>query len=302
MKKFALSFTALLLALTLSASLTASAFADNAAPVAENLELKTYQNVSVGGSLSAYDAEGEALTYTVTTQPVKGTIEVKEDGSFVYTPKDNKKGRDYFGYKATDAQGAVSQEATVIIKIEKAKKDVLYSDMRGMAEEYAAVALCERGIFTGEQLCGEYCFNPDKTVTRGEFLSMCMCLAGDETVSAVLTTGYSDDGAIPAWMKGYVATAAMRGVVQSGAYSAPFEPNAPITEAEGAMMLDKAVKLTSVSYAELDNTLSPEAAQACANLTACGVTDGSVSASYLTRSTAAKMLIGALEVLDKRAK
>lgn len=172
--------------------------------------------------------------------------------------------------------------------------------MRGTADEYAAVALAERGVFTGEQLCGQYCFSPDKTVTRGEFLSMCMHISGDKLVNAVLSTGFSDDSHIPAWMKGYVATAAMRGVVQSGAYSAPFDAQAPITEAEAALMLDKAMNVTSVSYMPLDGELSFEAAQACANLAACGVIDGSVEPAYLTRIKAAKMLLGAIEVLERR--
>ena len=47
------------------------------------------------------------------------TISLNEDGSFVYTPRENKKGRDYFGYKAIDPEGNVSQEATVIIRIQK---------------------------------------------------------------------------------------------------------------------------------------------------------------------------------------
>lgn len=300
MKKTAISICAAVLAAVLCASLGAGALAEGTAPVAENLELKTYQNTSVGGCLSAYDADGGALEYSITTQPVKGTIELGEDGCFVYTPREGKRGRDYFGYRATDEQGEVSQEATVIIKIEKAKREVMYSDMRGRADEYAAVALAQRGIFTGEQFCGEYCFNPEKTVTRGEFLTLCMAVSGAEPVGAVLSTGFADDAAMPVWMKGYVAAAAMRGVVDGGAFAAAFEPEKPITEAEAALMLDKAMGVTRVSYVALDETLSPAAAQACANLTACGIIDGEVNPGYLTRSAAAKMLINALEVLESR--
>lgn len=38
---------------------------------------------------------------------------------FVYTPSEGKRGRDYFGYKAVDASGNLSQEATVILHIKK---------------------------------------------------------------------------------------------------------------------------------------------------------------------------------------
>lgn len=300
MKKTAISICAAVLAVVMCAAMGAGAFAEGTAPVAENMELKTYQNTSVGGCLSAYDAEGGSLEYTITTQPVKGTIELGEEGCFVYTPADNKRGRDYFGYKVTDESGQTSQEATVIIKIEKVKRDVFYSDMRGRADEYAAATLAQRGIFTGEQLCGKYCFNPDKTVSRGEFLSMCMAVVGDEAIEAVFSTGFGDDAEIPAWLKGYIATAAMRGVVDSGTSETAFEPDKPITEVEAALMLDKAMNVTSVSYIPLDETLSPAAAQACANLCACGIIEGNVAPGYLTRSATAKMLVNALEVLESR--
>ncbi len=304
MKKIFVSILSLALALSMCAALCPGALAADAdgvsaAPVAENLELKTYQNVSVGGSLSAYDPDGGALEYTITTEPVKGTIELAEDGSFVYTPRENKKGRDYFGYKAADADGNLSQEATVIIKIEKAKTDVLYSDMRGRADEYSAVLLAERDIFTGEQIGAQYCFSPEKTVTRGEFLSICMLAAGEDALDAVLSTGCADDADIPAWMKGYVAAAALHGV-SDALPGAVFEADEPISETEAALMLDRVMNVTSVSYIPLDTGLDTDTAQACANLTACGVLDGAHTDTSLTRGMMARMLSAAVAVLENR--
>lgn len=89
---------ALVLALTLIMPL-GTVLAANGAPVAENLELTTYRNVCVGGQLSAVDPEGDAMTFEITTQPSKGTVELTDDGRFVYTPDTNRKGRDYFGYR-----------------------------------------------------------------------------------------------------------------------------------------------------------------------------------------------------------
>ena len=119
MKNFFLSIISALLILSMSAGLTVTAFAEGTAPVAENLELRTYRNVSVGGKLSAYDPEEDVESFVITTEPVKGSIKLEPDGSFVYTPKENKKGKDYFGYKAFDINGNYSQEATAIITIEK---------------------------------------------------------------------------------------------------------------------------------------------------------------------------------------
>lgn len=297
MKRMFVSLLALIMALFMFAGMY-PAYAEGSAPVAENLELKTYKNVSVGGKLSAYDPDGGALSFEISTQPVKGKIELSEDGSFVYTPAENKKGRDYFGYRATDEQGNSSQEATVIIKIEKQKKAVFYPELHGTADEYAATALSEAGIFTGEQLCGVYSFDTDREVRRGEFLSMCMALSGEPIVSSVMSTKYNDDSSIPGWMKPYVATASIMGIEPMSAGSS-FVPDEVITRQEAAVMLDSVLGLSPVSYISLDESMDGELAQACANLQACGIFDGAATADTLTRREAAHMLVNALDMTKK---
>ena len=69
------------------------ALADSSAPVAENFEFETYRGVSFGGRLAAVDPEGDAVSFEITTQPKKGSIELSDDGSFVYSPIDGKRGR-----------------------------------------------------------------------------------------------------------------------------------------------------------------------------------------------------------------
>lgn len=297
MKRMFVSLLALIMALFMFAGMC-PVYAEGSAPVAENLELKTYKNVSVGGKLSAFDPDGGALSFEISTQPVKGEIELSEDGSFVYTPAENKKGRDYFGYRATDEQGNSSQEATVIIKIEKQKKAVFYPELHGTADEYAATALSEAGIFTGEQLCGVYSFEADREVRRGEFLSMCMTLSGEPIVSSVMSTKYNDDSSIPGWMKPYVATASIMGVEPMSAGSS-FAPDEVITRQEAAVMLNSVLGLSPVSYISLDESMDGELAQACANLQACGIFDGAATADTLTRREAAHMLVNALDMTEK---
>lgn len=297
MKRMFVSLLALIMALFMFAGMC-PVYAEGSAPVAENLELKTYKNVSVGGKLSAFDPDGGALSFEISTQPVKGEIELSEDGSFVYTPAENKKGRDYFGYRATDEQGNSSQEATVIIKIEKQKKAVFYPELHGTADEYAATALSEAEIFTGEQLCGVYSFEADREVRRGEFLSMCMTLSGEPIVSSVMSTKYNDDSSIPGWMKPYVATASIMGVEPMSAGSS-FAPDEVITRQEAAVMLNSVLGLSPVSYISLDESMDGELAQACANLQACGIFDGAATADTLTRREAAHMLVNALDMTEK---
>ncbi len=274
------------------------------APVAENLNLTTYRNVCVGGQLAAVDPEGDAVTFEITTQPTKGTVELTEDGRFVYTPDTNRKGRDYFGYRAVDDTGARSQEATVIIKIEKQKTDVSYSDMEGNASAYAAVALAERGVFTGEKLGSQWVFQPEREVTRGEFLSMCMTLTGEDLLSGVASTGFADDADIGAWLKPYVATALMDGVVSGYSVSggAVFEPQHAGQHAGGRGHAGQCPRHHRRGGACPSRGAPPTGRRRpTANLAACGViTEGEAFLEPLTRADAAEMLVRAMEVLEAR--
>lgn len=302
MKRIIMSAAALVMALLLLAGIANPAYAEGMAPVAENLEFTTYRNTSFGGTLSAYDSDGEELNYEITTAPVKGDIELEADGSFVYTPRQDKKGKDYFGYRAIDSEGNGSQEATVIITIEKQKSDVSYSDMEGNAAEYAAVLLSERGVFTGQKLCGRYQFCPEETVSRGEFMSMCMQLAGSNVVSGVVNTGYSDDSSIPDWMKDYVIAAAINGIsfADGDENSAEFAAARPVSKSEAAVILSNVLGLRSVSYMPLYDGLDADAAQACADLSAYGVIkEGRLLGDEMTRAEAALLLASAAEILDK---
>ncbi|MDD6503267.1 MAG: Ig-like domain-containing protein [Oscillospiraceae bacterium] len=277
--------------------------AGDGAPVAENLEITTYRGVSCGGQLSAVDPEGDVLTYLVTTPPTKGTVEVEEDGSFVYTPKEGKRGKDYFGYVAEDPEGNRSQEATVIIRLVKAGTDVTYSDLEGSGAYYDALRLAENDIFVGQQIGGEYVFSPDAAVTRGEFLTMCMELTRQDILSGVSSTGFADDGDIPGWQKPYVATALMNGAITgyTAGGSATFAADEPITCSEAAVMLNSVLSVTDVASYDTDEGTPVWAGQAVANLNACRILPESyVPNASLTRAQAARMLSAALDVLAAR--
>ena len=119
MKNAAYLFFSLFLVSALFVSAAEPAYAQGHPPLAESFELTTPMNMPYEGKLSASDEDSGELYYEITTQPVKGELALNGDGSFVYTPRENKKGRDYFGYKAIDSDGNYSQEATVIIRIKK---------------------------------------------------------------------------------------------------------------------------------------------------------------------------------------
>ena len=144
--------------------------------------------------------------------PKKGTVQI-DGASFIYTPEADAAGSDSFTYTATDSAGHVSQPATVSVTIEKARSGVSYADTAGSAAAAAAQDLAEKGIFTGAKIGDQYYFEPDKTVSRSEFLAMVLETAGAEP-TAVTMTGFCDDEAIPTWAKAYAAAGVADGIIQ----------------------------------------------------------------------------------------
>ena len=181
-------------------------------PTAQALEIRTYRGIPYHAQFLAAGGEGEDLTFTVEKEPKKGTVQI-DGASFTYTPEGDSTGSDSFTYTATDSAGRVSQPATVSVTIEKAKSGVTYADTADSTAAVAAQDLAEAGIFTGAKIGDQYYFEPDKPVSRSEFLAMVMETAGDEP-TAVTMTGFCDDAAIPTWAKGYVSSALKAGAIQ----------------------------------------------------------------------------------------
>lgn len=286
--------------------------AENGSPIAENLELTTYKNVAVTAQFAAVDPEGDILTFRLADKPARGSVTLPEDGSatFVYTPYENKTGKDTFTYVAVDAVGNTSAPATVKVKIEKANTKVTYADLDGHAAHRAAIRLAEEGILIGECMGGQYFFQPDLPVSRDEFTALAMHTVGLEALEDITRTGFADDASIATWAKPYVSSALKSGVVQGSVsdQGVVFHPDATITKAEATVLLNRLLQVTDVTtptfFTDADSTPA-WAYQAAVNLETVGViradATGSLSLNRgLTRAEAAEMLCGALEVLDAR--
>ena len=288
----------------------------NQAPIAENMSLSTYKNIPVTGFFQAVDAEGDPLTFQITDSPARGSVTAAEDGTnrFVYTPYENKIGKDSFTYVAVDSAGNLSNPAKVSVRIEKAATSVTYADMGANAAHKAAVRLAEEGIFVGEYVNGNYFFAPDTPVSRSHFLSMAMSVAGLDPLEQVSMTGFADDTAIPTWAKGYVSSALKAGVIsgtRDGEGRIVFSPDAPITRAEATVILNDLLGVSDVAvqtWSALGVNGSNEdhwALQAAVNLTTAGVLPDGHSTldaldTGLTRADVAEMLDCSLDVLEQR--
>ena len=306
-------------ALTLAAALAAAGSAsalfgkkqaptepEEGAPIAREISISTYRGIPYRAQFLATDSEGDDMTFAVADAPRKGTVTI-DGADFVYTPDEGVTGSDSFTYTATDSAGHVSQPATVTVSIEKTRSGVTYSDTEGSDAAAAAQHLAEAGVFTGTKIGDQYYFEPDKTVSRSEFLAMALETAGRE-VTSVTMTGFCDDEAIPTWSKAYAAAGVADGIVQGKTTpeGAAFRGDETITFNEAATVLDRVLDLGDVDldvwYADREAVPS-WAAQAVGNMEAVSVLSaGSFGSDSLeepvTRADAAKMLSAARTLLD----
>lgn len=277
------------------------------APYARDLKIGTYRNIPYEGRFLASDSEGDDMTYKVVREPKKGTVVI--DGmSFTYTPEKNAVGGDSFTYVATDSGGHDSLPATVTVTIEKTRSGVAYADMDDHPSAAAAAQyLAESGIFTGAKIGERYYFEPEKTVSRSEFLALVMETAGRK-VDAVTMTGFCDDASIPVWAKAYASAGVADGIVQGKTteQGAAFRGEETITYNEAATILNRALNMgnvdVSVLYADRESVPS-WASQAVGNMEALSVLSAGSFGSQtmglpVNRAEAAKMLSAAKTLLN----
>ena len=303
----ALLLTALLpgRALALFGKKAAEATPARGAPIAQNLEIKAYRGVACTGALKAVDNEGEAVTFRIATLPAKGALEFGDEGVFVYTPDADAAGGDSFTYTAIDESGNVSAPATVKIRIARVSSGVSYADTAGKDCATAAIDLAEHGVFTGANLGGEWFFEPERTVTRGEFVAMAMAAAG-VAPSEVTVTGFADDASIPTWAKGSVAGALAAGVVRGErtAEGVVFRAESGITLSEAAAVLNRVLDVTDVELTGFDLDEPVWYAQAVANLESVSIAPvggfGEGLDRAVTRGEAARLLSAAIALREAR--
>ena len=208
---------------------------ENKAPMAEDQTLETYKNLPNSAQLKVHDPEEEPMTYTLVRQPRRGTLEIREDGTFTYTPKKNKVGIDSFTYTAADPAGKTSREATVTVTILKPSDAARYTDTVGKDCRFAAEWMRHTGIFVGEQVGQEPCFGPEKPVTAGEFVTMVVKTLEIPTDTELVSADFEE---APVWLQPYL-TAAVRAGLTAGVPA--FAPEDPITGIQAAVMLENAV-------------------------------------------------------------
>jgi hypothetical protein len=134
-------------------------------------------------------------------------------------------------------------------------------------------------------------------------------MSNAETFKGITRTGFYDDASIPMWVKPYVSTALMSGIItgyKDDNGNLVFAPQDPITFAEAAVVLNKMLNITDVaSVSAADYGACPVwSAQAEANLAACNIMPsmGTQCCNNVTRAEAADLIVSAMDLLKEKDK
>lgn len=262
----------------------------NEAPKANDMDFETYKNIANDGKLSASDKEGGELAYQLADAPKRGTVTISADGTFVYTPHENKVGEDSFTYTATDDAGNVSKPATVKIRILNPTEKMTFFDLSGDMSCFEAMWAQENDLCSGRAVGANYCFCPQETVSRGEFLVMAMELFGISADAEAGELPFMDAADVPTWMQPYLSAAVRRGIVHGIPTDGGmrFSYDRAITGQEAAVMLQNILELP-VPTAKPETSQATWSAHAVMALSDAGI-DANLGSAEMTRIEAAELL------------
>lgn len=188
----------------------------NSPPVAAELELETYKNMPVEINLSAYDHDGDELSYTVVLQNGEGDLTLEEN-RLIFTPKEDRTGNFSVQYYAKDSHGNTSALANANISVSKNRTDFTYVDITDPTKEYYAVRLAQEGVFRGESYGKTNTLLSSRSFSRTEFALLC---ASALEISAESDADISTFG-VPSWQSPYIATAVAAGAFDGTDLSSP---------------------------------------------------------------------------------
>ncbi len=274
-----------------------------------SLNVSTYKGMTAHGTLSAYDPDGDRLTFEIVSYPQNGSVQLTDRaaGSYIYTPDSGYVGNDSFTYVARDKYGNYSAAATVNLRVTLSGTSVTYADMEGSPAYNAALRLTEAGIMSGEQIGNQYYFYPEQGVSRAEFLIMAMHAVGITDVPERVTTVFADDADIEESMKGYVAAAYELGYISGSLENGVlrFLPDEQITRAQAAVILNNIIGLSDapVTPTFADRSDIPVwAVDAIYSLGAAGILTSEqgyiTPTAKLTRAQTAQILAATMAYVD----
>ena len=277
-----------------------------------SLNIETYKDVPVSGNISAYDPEGDEITYEITRYASHGRVSLtdRHTGAYVYTPDSDYVGVDSFDYVVRDRYGNYSTSATVSIQVTARPAAVAYADIDGEDHAASIIRVSALGLMNGTQVGSQSFFKPGESISRAEFLVTAMQAAGitADDVASLRDPGFADVADIPAAMRPYVTYALQKGYISGKTVNGKlcFKPNETITRAEAAVILSNiigyAVEDTVTAFADQDS-MPAWSAEALTSLRALGILtapDGNANArDTMDRATTAAWLARSIQLMGR---
>ena len=219
----------------------------NCCPVGRGsvMAVATHASLSLPGTLTASDPDGDPLFFEICRYPAHGTVTLDAaTGDFVYTPDPAFDGEDAFTWRVQDDAGAFAPVAEVHITVRPLTTGWLYADMDG-ARHSDALTVSEKGWLSGDEVGGRHYFHPEVALSRAAFAAV-LIKAADIKAPVVAATDFTDDDAIPAGMKAAAAYLREKGLVTGEAFC----PDAAVTRSEAAVWAAAVLPLAAPVYAD----------------------------------------------------
>ena len=142
-----------------------------------------------------------------------------------------------------DEYGNYSSANEVKITVKASGVSLVYSDLAESELQSHAISMTEKGLMNGLQIGENYYFQPEREVTRAEFLITAMNAIGIKNVPAQSTTVFADDSDISSEMKGYIALAHSMGYISGKTVEGKtyFMPDEVINVSEAAVIVSNMI-------------------------------------------------------------
>ncbi len=286
---------------------------ENSAPKTSEQTIQTQENISAFKFLHASDPENDSMNFEVVKYPSKGALHFTSTslGSVEYIPQSGFVGKDSFIYRVTDEYGNVSGEQKVTINVSKPATDKYFDDMKRHWGHNSAVKMASTGLMTGREIDGVMYFEPESNMTRGDFLAVCLIMAGlEEKIPYTETTGFSDDDSIPSNIRSYAQYALENGIINGYGIEGlrEFRSTDSITRAEATVIVDRILSLPESSSSHIfkdSDTIPVWAADSAASLYENGILSGNGKGELdltgvLTKAQGAEIVCNVAQYLEDK--
>lgn len=280
------------------------------------------KNTTLTAAMEATTSGDETFIFSIATNPAHGTVTQTSSGdaSFTYTPAKDYVGNDLFTFRLESGE-KYSNIGKIAITIKGDDVPVIpfhYVDMQEHWANYSASHLAARGLIIGEEINDKYYFNPERKMTRSDFLLFLLAIADpDHTTSGEANVKFADADSMPSWLLKNANEAYQMGIIKGvgSGNSVYFYPDKEITRAEAFVMINNALLAkTNIKDSKMsgdlgykDSTAVPEwAKQAIKNLSDYKIIQGDTNKnvtpnSLVSRAQAAELCYKLLKEFENQA-